>query len=142
MVDTGSEVNLIRPDLVPSECAVVPTKFIRMVGATNDVLRGGDKACKVELVLFGEELGREFPKVSERLFAIELYLADIQVGGILSYDWLRRNRMGVIPHRYCLFWDASWPEWLYEAPPPPEREEDEEGIATMRLVPEKRGKDR
>ena len=40
--------------------------------------------------------------------------------------------MGVVPHRYCLLWDGTWPEWLYDSIPPEEIEE-EEGIATMQF---------
>ena len=86
LVDTGAEINLIRPDMVPKECIGAPTRIVRMATASNDVLRGGDSAIQTDVVLYGEEIGREFPKGTERRFPVELYLGEIRVEGILSYD--------------------------------------------------------
>ena len=138
LVDTGAEVSLIRPDLVPAECVCDPTRLLTLVVATNDVLGGGDKSCHVDLIMYGMEVGREDPQVTMRRFPAELYLGAIQVEGILSFDWLRRNRMGVVTHKHCLLWDTQWPEWLFDVVPRVEEEEEGEGIASMRLTPRRR----
>ena len=132
LIDTGAEVSLIRPDLVPAGCDVSASNAIRLVMVNNEPFRGGDKSCKVDLRFFGEELGREFPLVRERHFSTELYIGAIQVQGILAYSWLLENRLGVIPHRDCLLWDIEGPEWL-TGTPPMEEHEDEPGISTMRM---------
>ena len=88
LIDTGAEVNLIRSDLVPQSCATEPSRFIRLVAANRERMVGGDQACQVEVSLYAEELGRETPQLTEEKFPAELFMADIQVDGILSYNWL------------------------------------------------------
>ena len=124
LVDTGSEVNLIRPDLVPRDCEVKAERGVRLLVANNEVMEGGYKMCRTRLQFFGMEIGREFPKIAKRNFDADFYLGGIKIEGILSYDWLEQNRLGVMPHRYCLLWDTFWPEWLYDVVPQEEEEED------------------
>ena len=121
LVDTGSEVNLIRPDLVPKDCEEKAEKGVRLLVANNEVMEGGYKMCRSQLQFFGVEIGREYPKITKRNFGADFYLGGIKIEGILSYDWLEQNRLGVMPHRYCLLWDTVWPEWLYDVVPSEEK---------------------
>ena len=84
------------------------------------------------------EVGRKEPQTTLRRFPAELYLGAIQVEGILSFAWLRINRMAVVTHKHCLMWDTQWPEWLFDVVPKVEEEQEGERIGSMRLTPRRR----
>ena len=52
-------------------------------------------------MLFRQEGGDHTQVGNVELFG-ELYTADIRVDAILSYPWLRQNRLGVFPHMAAL----------------------------------------
>ena len=133
LVDTGAEISLIRPDMVPPGLTETPSAPVRLMAVNNNVLGGGDKSCVAEITLFGEEIRREFPMFREKKFSAELYTADIKVEGILSYDWLATNKMGVMLHRECLLLDVQNPEWLTAENPQIEENEEEQSICTTRM---------
>ena len=90
LVDTGSEVNLIKRGMVPSECWKEPEIIQNLTTACNAPLRGGKKVCKINMMLNALPVGQEERKpffIEAEFFDGEVH----EVQGILSYTWLEKK---------------------------------------------------
>ncbi len=96
LVDTGAEANLVNVDLFPSHLLHTPGTRVNFVTASGHPLRGGDLAIDLRLAFRGDR-DEKYPDGVVNISG-EFYTAEIKVDGILSYPWLKENRLGVIPH--------------------------------------------
>ncbi len=96
LVDTGAETNLIRTGLFPAECFVPARDPLCLVTADGTRMHGGTQELTLHLE-FGTD--RPNPK-GENTWStlVTFHDAGIHVDAILSYPWLTRARLGVVPH--------------------------------------------
>ena len=100
LVDTGAQINLVRRRLVPNHLLSCARQAVKLVAANQQLIEGGERvvSLQLEFQVTGTSKGaREFA-----LFEGEFYEASIDVDMILSYPWLRENRLGVFPHHNAL----------------------------------------
>ena len=100
LVDTGAQINLVRRRLVPNHLLSWARQTVKLVAANQQLIEGGDKmvSLQLEFRLSGKSKGA----MDFALFEGEFYEANIDVDMILSYPWLRENRLGVFPHHNAL----------------------------------------
>ena len=100
LVDTGAQANLVRKDLVPDHLMFSATQPLNFRTANGQRLEGGERVAETSLgfrqILEGHPLDEFLWK--NAIF----YEADIQVDAILSYPWLRGQKIGVFPHLRAL----------------------------------------
>ena len=100
LVDTGAMFSVVRPDSVPAgvwEAARVPRQFQT---ASGEHLPGGQKGISVQLSFHCSSDGHLHGRAIK--CRTWLYEAGIAQDAILSYDFLRRHRVCVLPPRNCL----------------------------------------
>ena len=114
LVDTGSEANLIRSDLVPNACWVQAKKKLNLYTANDTPMVGGHQYCSVGLKFYAVEVGKEEHGQFVKSMEADFYEADIHVDGIISYQWLENNKVGIFPHRGCLMSESDRiSHWLF-----------------------------
>ena len=96
LVDTGSEVSLVRPGLLGDEDLQQAGTPIRLVTVSGGTLDGGRRVAKLFLEL--RSIQGEETKAVEGLF----YEAAIGWDMIVGYDFLTKNKMGLLPHKKSL----------------------------------------
>lgn len=100
LVDTGSEVNLVRRGLFPPDCFQPSARPVSLTTANSQRMSGGVQ----EALLTLEFAGRD--KESARPVHVStpslLYEADISQDIILSYAWLAERGFDVCPKRHGL----------------------------------------
>ena len=100
LIDTGAEANLIRRDLVPHLLSQSP-RPLALLTANGARMVGGNKEVALDL-LFGARAYTTGAKLPDRGVQASFHDADIQVDAILSFPWLRANRLGVWAHQHAL----------------------------------------
>ena len=100
LVDTGAQINLVRPGITPLTPARHPLSLQTVDGSA---MGGGDKVTRLEL---------EIPVLGEGpnlVFKDTFYCADMdpKFDLILSYPSLRTHKLGVLPHRNALVWEKE-----------------------------------
>ena len=90
LIDTGSEMNLIRKDVVPRDCWKNLTKKINFYTASGTPLGGGSRTCSGNLLFRAAEVGKEDQGVSFQQIEAMFYEAEICCDGILSYEWVEK----------------------------------------------------
>ena len=93
LVDTGSEVSLVRPGLLGDEDLQQAGTPIRLVTVSGGTLDGGRRVAKLFLEL--RSIQGEETKAVEGLF----YEAAIGWDMIVGYDFLTKNKRGLRPHK-------------------------------------------
>ena len=83
LVDTGSEVNLINPAVVPKECWQRASETHDLVGADNRAIKGGHWECTVQLIFFGLGMDDKIPTPEQRIFFTNFFDGNVEVKGIL-----------------------------------------------------------
>ena len=96
LVDTGSEVSLVRPGLLGEDDLQRASTPIRLVTVSGGGLDGGRRVAKLFLELRSLQ-GLE-NKTVDGLF----YEAAIGWDLIVGYDFLTKNQMGLLPHKKSL----------------------------------------
>ena len=86
LIDTGSEVNLIRPGIVEPEHLQVRNRPVTIATASRGILQGGDKEVICLLEIMGVERDTKLEKTLE--IPTRFIEAGISVDAILSYEWL------------------------------------------------------
>ena len=86
LVDTGSEVNIIRSGLVARSLLTKSASPIKFLTASSEVLVGGEREVQCELLIDG--LDRETRTEARARIPITWYEAQISVDAIVSLAWL------------------------------------------------------
>jgi hypothetical protein len=105
LVDTGAEVNLIKPGLfddINFESAEKPLKLVTVSGSN---LGGGQRTIELILHLHGTTSSNG--DRSHHLMGGIFYEADIGWDAIMSYPQLHEQLVSVLPHRNCLILDRG-----------------------------------
>ena len=99
LVDTGAQVNLFRMGLFDADFLVRAKNPVRLVAVNGAALLGGENEITLDVGLLAHAIsGKQKPWHVESSF-LE---ANIKVDLILSYPWLKKNRLGVLPHENAL----------------------------------------
>ena len=98
LVDTGAQISLIRKGLIPSGEMQPMSNPIRLLTASKQLLRGGEKQVKVDLIFNGvcEDTGEEVQVVAPTL----LCEAEISDDVIVSYTWLGERGFEISPRKH------------------------------------------
>ena len=104
LVDTGAEISLIHPGFLPQGSPLdTPQKELRLLVANRQPLRGGDKACSVNLCFFKEHPD---PALTYKDTHIDVpmytYTADIQYDIFIGNPWLFDNLIAPFAQRGTL----------------------------------------
>jgi hypothetical protein len=105
LVDTGAEVNLVRPDLFHHSIFQPAEKPLKLITVSGGDLEGGKHTISLVLHLHGEH--QTTKKKSEHLLGGLFYEANIGWDAILSYPLLQEQKIGVLPNRECLILDQT-----------------------------------
>ena len=100
LIDTGAQANLIRMG-VTTNVLVHSAKPLILFTANGARMAGGVKEVTLDL-LFGARAYTSGAKLPDVVVPARFHEADIQVDAILSYPWLRENRLGVWVHELAL----------------------------------------
>ena len=100
LVDTGAQINLVRPGITPLSLAKHPLSLQTVDGSA---MGGGDKKTRLEMEI--PILGKE----ADLRFKDTFYCADMdpKFDIILSYTSLRNHKLGVLPRRNALVWERE-----------------------------------
>ena len=101
LVDTGAQANLIREGLVPHHLTQCAKRRLQLIAANGQVIPGGEKVTSLHVAFAREEKKGGFHKGFLRC-EIHAYVASIDVDMILSYPWLKENKIGLFPHLNAL----------------------------------------
>ena len=93
LVDTGSEVNLIRENLLPPDCFSPAEHPIRMTAANHSSLSGGQLVVTGTVSFEGTDIDSKIRVNSDH--RIVCYDADIAADMIVSYEWLATHGIDV-----------------------------------------------
>ena len=98
LVDTGSEVNLVRRGLIANECFQQSRPDLRLVGINQVSLGGGHREVRCKIWLDGIDIeSKASTMISLPLVAFD---AEIDVDLVLSYEWLVARDIEVKPRRH------------------------------------------
>ena len=113
LVDTGAQVNLIRPGAVPDSCFVEARKPLLLKTASGEELRGGQRVANLQIQIAAEtEDGKPAPQPWAS--NIIVHDGDVGVDMILGYPWLQRNKVDIQPWRNALQLHQA-PRWILRA---------------------------
>ena len=98
LVDTGSEVNLVRRNFVPPEFLHTPHDRVELKAANQTDLGGVHQEVVGRLIFQGSEVDSKDP--SSIGIRFKAYDADIDVDVLLSYEWCSRYGVDVKPRRH------------------------------------------
>ena len=127
LIDTGAEASLVRRGLFSDSLFGRAHKPIQLVAANGQHLGGGQKTIRLGVGFTPNENGTLYDEVR---FDALCYEADINVDLILSYPWMRENKIGIFPHHRALVMDEPRLMLLYglqdeEDQTQPQQNEDE-----------------
>ena len=108
LIDTGAEANLVRRGWLSDEELRPARHPLTLITADGTQMAGGDKSFKGGLPL--SAMLRKFPEPAElpktggdvESFPVEAYVADISYDMLLSYEWMAKHRLTIVPHLGCL----------------------------------------
>ena len=100
LIDTGSEVNLIRTGITSPEYRVPVKRPLRIAIASHAIMPGGDMEVSCILTLTGRDHDTKERRDVE--IPTTFYEADIGVEAILSYEWLAMYDFMVNPGMHVL----------------------------------------
>ena len=112
LIDTGAEICVLRKGLVPEEYLSPAKKPLRLVGANERRLEGGEK--EVTLILSIWALPKNSAEAVEFRIPTTFYVADIREPAILSYDWCRRKGIDILPRAHGLICRKEGVEYWVE----------------------------
>ena len=111
LVDTGAQINLVRMGLVPDELMGQPERSVRLLAANNQPIQGGDKIVQLSMAFTQVFDGCQQPDLA--VFEGIFFRAAIEIDMILSFPWLRENKLGVFAHHNALAIDEPEFTLLY-----------------------------
>ena len=97
LVDTGAEVNIIRPGLVEDIYFRSPNRVARLVAANQTTLSGGRRELDCVLTMYGVESDTRVHTPIDLPFVC--YDADVGVDLLISHEWLASMNLDVYPRR-------------------------------------------
>ena len=100
LIDTGAQANLIRMGAVEDHFFSVSNVPLNLRIANGQRLEGGRRVVQTTLGFRHVVHGETMPEYFWR--ECQFYEADITVDAILSFPWLKGNRVGVFPHLNAL----------------------------------------
>ena len=103
LIDTGAEVNLIKPGIFPASSFQPAANPLKLVTVNGSALQGGQMTIPLVLHLQGEH--PKTGKTSHHLLGGLFYEADIGWDAIISYQMLQDQKIGVLPNQHCLMLD-------------------------------------
>jgi hypothetical protein len=126
LVDTGAEANLVRIGLLPEHLFFSAPRILKLLTANGQRLAGGARIVETTLGFTPEKKG---VRQKEKWYCnAEFYEADIQVDAILSYPWMVKNKIGVLPIEglwlltsRTLFYYMAWMTTKRKLPIAPEK---------------------
>ena len=111
LIDTGSEVNLIRTGITSPEYRVPVKRPLRIAMASHAIMPGGDMEVSCILTLTGRDHDTKERRDVE--MPTSFYEADIGVEAILSYEWLAMYDFMVNPGMHVLMKKSDGPGIYY-----------------------------
>ena len=129
LVDTGCEVNLMRPNLLPPTCFTTSKTPARLRTANQSLMVGGHLEANVKLKFEGLDWDSEEPVSLELPF--KRHNADMGHEILISYPWLVSMCIDILPRKQGLVvhhddrvvWCPGMqemPVWCIPVPPPSE----------------------
>ena len=108
LIDTGAEATLVRRGWLSDEKLQPARHPLTLITADGTQMAGGDKSFKGSLSL--PAMLRKFPEPVDlpktgtdvESFPVEADVADIWYDMILSYEWMAKHRLTMVPHLGCL----------------------------------------
>ena len=104
LVDTGARVAIVKTGLLPETWLTTPPQPKRFVSAGGGHIPGGEKGAHVSTVFTVRTKSGE--KKNHRVNAF-FYEADITDDVILSYKFLKKNRLVIIPGHDCIMTETD-----------------------------------
>ena len=98
LVDTGSDINLIRRNLVPAFCLDQCARHMQIMAANNMDMGGNHRLFNGHLIISGKPPEPHLPRELE--IPLKAYDADIDVDAILSYEWMASQGIDVYPRQH------------------------------------------
>lgn len=100
LIDTGSEVNLVRRELLPQNCFDKSLAPIRFRAANHTIMDGGQLDATFFLSFSGTDIDTGGQATLN--LPITCYDADISADIIISYEWLASMKIDVVPRKHGL----------------------------------------
>ena len=112
LIDTGAEICVLKRGLIPDKYLRPATKPLRLVGANERRLEGGDK--EVTLNLCVGAIQQEDNKKVELRVPTTFYVADVKDPLILSYEWCRQRGFDISPRKHGLLCSRNGEQYWVE----------------------------
>ena len=100
LIDTGAEVNLVRPGLLRDESFRPAEERLKLITVSGSTLAGGVRTTILEMQLKGVDQTTNIE--SRHVIGGVFYEAEIDWDAIISFPLLAAAKIGVLPHRRCL----------------------------------------
>ena len=100
LIDTGSDINLIKRGLVPTSHLSPPGRQICILAANNMTFGGDHHQFKGWITVQGRPIPSHLQDTTN--IPLTAYDADIDVDAILSYGWLATHGINVLPKDHGL----------------------------------------
>ncbi|EPS61993.1 hypothetical protein M569_12800, partial [Genlisea aurea] len=112
LIDTGAEICVLKKGLVPPEILSPAKKPLRLVGANERRLEGGDKEVTLLMCLWATNQATQ-KKIQLRI-PTTFYVADIKDPLILSYAWCQGRGVDILPRKHGLVCKRKGEEFWVE----------------------------
>ena len=101
LVDTGAQVNLLRPDVLPADVFRPARRPLALKTASGEALGGGEREAILEIEMAAE--AEDGCTVTQPwISSINVHDGDVGVDLIIGYPWLQRHKVDVQPWRNTL----------------------------------------
>ena len=100
LIDTGAEVNLVRPGLLRDESFRPAKERLKLITVSGSTLAGGVRTTVLEMQL--KVVDQTTNIESRHVIGGVFYEAEIDWDAIISFPLLAAAKIGVLPHRRCL----------------------------------------
>ena len=115
LVDTGAEANLIRHDIFPKDCFRPAREPLALSTVNGNALPGGRNEVQLRIKFIAETSSGE-PVPQGWTTSVWFHDADIGSDAILSYEWMARHRINVLPWGDALQLNEA-PRWILKSAP-------------------------
>ena len=101
LVDTGAEVSIVRRGLFSVDAEEPARVPVALETVSGERMGGGDHTIRLTLCLYATDCGENRVGYQHKM-EDDFYLGDIEEDVILSYEFMERNKIAVVPHRGCM----------------------------------------
>jgi hypothetical protein len=106
LVDTGAEINVIRPDLIPLEYTSVLERPWNLTAANQQPIRGGSREARIVLYLEGTDVDTGKPQALK--IPTTFLLAEVgHLQAIIYYEWLASHNFLVNGKRHGICYQGE-----------------------------------